>query len=186
MTGQLDDIADDPVAPAHLDLPDDPAEAISMLTEMVVEARDVAGSYLNDLQRLAAEFENYRKRAERDRGDMVASASRRVVEALLPVLDSLDAAAATAADSAASERMRDGLLTTRDLLLKVLASDEVAPLPVEVGDPFDPALHEAVAGGGDGHLVITTVMRRGYRMGDRLLRPAMVSVAAEPIDPSEA
>ena len=153
MTGRLDDVADgtvDPVAQPQLDLPDDPAEAITVLTEMVLEARDVADSYLNDLQRLAAEFENYRKRAERDRGDMVASASRRVVEALLPVLDSLDAAATMAPDSAASERMRDGLLTTREQLLKVLASDEVAPLSVAVGDPFDPSLHEAVTGGGDG------------------------------------
>jgi molecular chaperone GrpE len=161
-----------------IDLPDRPEEAIELLAAHVVEARSTADSYLDDLKRIAADFENYRKRADRDRADMVASASRRVATALLPVLDSLDAAAATM-DTAGEERLRAGLLSTREQLLDTLAAEGVAPIVIERGQPFDPNLHDAVRGGGDGHLVITAELRRGYTMHDRLLRPAMVEVAAE-------
>jgi molecular chaperone GrpE len=161
-----------------IDLPDRPEEAIELLAAHVVEARSTADSYLGDLKRIAADFENYRKRADRDRADMVASASRRVATALLPVLDSLDAAAATM-DTAGEERLRAGLLSTREQLLDTLAAEGVAPIVIERGQPFDPNLHDAVRGGGDGHLVITAELRRGYTMHDRLLRPAMVEVAAE-------
>jgi molecular chaperone GrpE len=161
-----------------IDLPDRPEEAMELLAAHVVEARSTADSYLGDLKRIAADFENYRKRADRDRADMVASASRRVATALLPVLDSLDAAAATM-DTAGEERLRAGLLSTREQLLDTLAAEGVAPIVIERGQPFDPNLHDAVRGGGDGHLVITAELRRGYTMHDRLLRPAMVEVAAE-------
>lgn len=161
-----------------IDLPDRPDEAIELLAAHVLEARSIAGSYLDDLKRIAADFENYRKRSDRDHADMVASASRRVASALLPVLDSLDAAAATV-ETAGEERLRSGLLGTREQLLDTLAAEGVRPIAIEPGHPFDPNLHEAVRGGGDGHLVITAVLRRGYTMHDRLLRPAMVEVAAE-------
>lgn len=162
-----------------LDLPEAPEEAAELLAAHVLEARHAAESHLDDLKRLAADFENYRKRADRDRADMIASASRRVAAALLPVLDSLDAAAATTAETPGEERLRSGLLSTREQLLDTLAAEGVRPIEVEPGQPFDPTLHEAVSGGGDGHLVVAEVMRRGYTMGERLLRPAMVEVATE-------
>jgi molecular chaperone GrpE len=162
-----------------VDLPDDPARALDVLAEHLVEARSEAASHLADLQRLAADYENYRKRSERDRDGMIASAARRVSEALLPVLDSLDAAAASHPETPGEERFRSGLTSTRDQLISVLASEGVHPIDVAEGDEFDPTIHEAVSGGGDGHLIVTSVMRRGYRVGDRLLRPAMVAVASE-------
>lgn len=172
-----------PLEALDIDLPDDPGKAMEVLARHLMEARVEAASHLNDLQRVAADYENFRKRAERDRESMVAGAARRVSEALLPVLDSLDAAAASRPETPGEERFRSGLTSTRDQLLSVLASEGVQPIEVAEGDGFDPAIHEAVSGGGDGHLVVTSVMRRGYRVGDRLLRPAMVGVAAE--DPSD-
>jgi molecular chaperone GrpE len=175
-----------------IDIPDEPDEAVELLAARALEARREAESHLDDLRRLAAEFENFRKRSDRDRGDMIASASRRVASALLPVLDSLDAAAAgTRVETPGEERLRAGLLRTREQLLDVLGAEGVAPIEVAPGAAFDPAVHEAVTGGGDGHLVVTAVLRRGYTINDRLLRPAMVEVAAEdlledaPVDDAE-
>jgi molecular chaperone GrpE len=161
-----------------IDLPDRADEAVELLAAYVLEARSTAESHLDDLKRLAADFENFRKRAERDRADMVASASRRVALALLPVLDSLDAAAATT-EEPGDDRLRAGLLSTREQLLDALGAEGVRPITVGHGEPFDPNLHDAVRGGGDGHLVVTAELRRGYTMNGRLLRPAMVEVAAE-------
>jgi molecular chaperone GrpE len=160
-------------------LPDDPGEALDVLAGHLIEARTEAASHLEDLKRVAADYENYRKRSERDREGMATSAARRVSEALLPVLDSLDAAAASHPETPGEERFRSGLTSTREQLISVLASEGVRPIDVSEGDEFDPAIHEAVSGGGDGHLLITAVMRRGYRVGDRLLRPAMVAVSSE-------
>lgn len=162
-----------------VDLPDHPEAAVEELAGMVISAENLATTTLDDLKRLAADFENFRKRAERDRSDMVAMAARDVALAILPVLDGLDAAAAAGAETPGEQRLLDGLLSTRDQLLAVLAAEGVTPVAIGPNEPFDPSVHEAVSGGGSGHLVVTAELRRGYRLGDRLLRAAMVQVAAE-------
>ena len=142
-------------------------------------ARRTAASHLDDLRRIAAEFDNYRKRATRERAEVVDRAAERVIQTLLPVLDSLDAALAHVADDA-DQGLVAGLRGTHQQLLDALGQEGLAPIPAE-GSPFDPEFHEAVSGGGDGHLVVTGVMRRGYTLHGRVIRPALVQVAAEEV-----
>ena len=164
-----------PAAPPFADLPDDPAEAVPVLEAALAESRLALDSRTEDLQRVAAEFENFRKRAARDREELVDRATQRLVEALLPVLDSLDGALAHEAETPGEDAMLNGMQGTRRQLLDVLAKEGLEIVP-GVGEPFDPAVHEAVMGGGDGHLVVTEEMRRGYALRGRVIRPAMVTV----------
>jgi len=131
------------------------------------------------LLRLTAEFDNYRKRTEREKREWSDAAAGEVVKDVLPAIDDLERALAAAGDDPALARFRSGVELTRKQLLDALKRRGVEPLDV-VGVPFDPAWHEAIAhepadGRPDGE--ITGEIRRGYRMGQRLLRPAMVKVA---------
>lgn len=160
-----------------LDLSSDPNEAIDQLVAALAGSRKEADSYLDDLRRVAADFDNYRKRAQREMGGLVDRASERVVSALLPVIDSLDAALAVETNSETEEKLKSGVRSTRDQLLDVLAKEGLEP--IETFDmPFDPSLHEAVtaSGEGNGELVITDEFRRGYRLKGRVLRASMVGV----------
>ena len=160
-----------------LDLPDEPDEAINQLVHALAAAREEAGSYLDDLRRVAADFDNYRKRSQREISGVVDRASERVVSALLPVLDSLDAALAVETSSETEENLKSGVRSTRDQLLDVLAKEGLEPIDT-FNVPFDPSLHEAVttSGEGDGELVVTDEFRRGYRLKDRVLRASLVGV----------
>src|SRR5262249_4767528 len=127
---------------------------------------------LRDLQRVTAEYANYRKRVERDRGVMAEQTVAMVIGALLPILDDLD-------------RARDhGDLTGQFGTIAEQLSAVLAKLGLtgfgEQGDAFDPTCHEAVAHQTSTEVTEPTcigIMRRGYLLGDRLLRPALVAVA---------
>jgi molecular chaperone GrpE len=129
----------------------------------------------HDLQRLQAEYANYRKRADRDRlaaGDVAVG---RVLSELLPVLDDIDRARAHGDLTGALKAVADHLDTT-------LTKLGLVPFG-EVGDRFDPAIHEAVMHAESEDVsepTCTSVMRVGYKHGDRLLRPAMVGVSEPP------
>ncbi len=166
-------------------LPDDPQEAIAVLQEALAAARADATRYLDDYRRMAAEFDNFRKRSQRDQAELVARASERVVMSLLPVLDSLDAAMAVEPDGEASEKLLEGMRGTRDQLLGVLAQEGLTPIE-SIGLPFDPAMHEAIQiDEGSGTMVVTAELRRGYQFQDRVLRAALVSVGYEEADQPE-
>jgi len=175
-----DDLQPDEVtagsAGAIPDLPDDPQEAVSMLTGALTDARADAAARTDDLQRVAAEFENFRKRSVRERDEIVRRSSQRLVEALLPVLDSFDSAFTHEPGTPGEKSMLEGMHGTHQQLLDVLAREGLE-IVATVGEPFDPNVHEAVMGGGSGHLVVTAEMRRGYTLGGRVIRPAMVGVA---------
>ena len=133
-----------------------------------------------DLQRLQAEFANYRKRVERDRVVVGELAAGRVIADLLPVLDDIDRARAHGDLSGAFKAVADQLDT-------VLAKHGLVAFG-EVGERFDPARHEAVMHEESPAVQVpttTTVMRRGYQHHDRLLRPAMVGVT-DPVAPDAA
>jgi molecular chaperone GrpE len=169
-----------PPTPATLglDLPGDRDEAIDVLVDAVATARAAADRYLDDLQRIAAEYENFRKRVKRDRDEVVARSSQRVIESLLPVLDSFDQAFAHEPQSPSEEKLLAGVRGTFHQLMDVLGREGLEMVP-GVGAPFDPNVHEAVSGGGDGHLVVAQELRRGYVLAGRVIRPALVAVAAE-------
>ena len=134
---------------------------------------------LNDrLLRLAAEFDNYRKRVERDRRDQADAAMAGALHDLLPILDNLERAlqAATGADSTA---YRQGVELIHRQMLELLRKRGVTTIEA-VGTDFDPEIHQAVAHESSPEHREGEVMeelRRGYKLGDRLLRPAMVKVA---------
>jgi molecular chaperone GrpE len=166
------------------DLPEDPEQAVEVLTGELAQARQSAESYLDDLRRVAADFENFRKRAARDRDEIIERASQRLVASLLSVLDSFDAALG-ADQEPGQERVVAGLRNIQQQLLTVLRAEGLEPIDA-AGSPFDPVLHEAVSGGGDGHLVVTAEARRGYTLNGRVLRPTLVEVAAEDVSGDEA
>lgn len=160
-----------------LELPSDPEEAQRLLLRELAEARRDADEYLDTVRRLAADFENFRKRVERDQAENVRRASQRAVELLLPVLDSFDAALAWDPRTEREGKLLEGLRSIHQQLLEALAKEGVEPIEA-AGKPFDPAVHEAVAGPseGDGELVVVEELRQGYTMRGRVLRPALVRV----------
>jgi molecular chaperone GrpE len=135
--------------------------------------------YLLALQRVQAEFENYRKRIQRLQDEQSARAATDLVTKLLHVLDTLDLAQAHQGDSGAGSEDAKALQAARSMLLETLAKEGLERVN-EAEVPFDPEVHDAVAKcEGDvegGEPVIDEVLRSGYRWRGRVLRPAMVRV----------
>lgn len=157
-----------------IDLPDDHEQAIALLLSKLEESRNEATSYLDDLKRVAADFDNYRKRTSREQGALVDRAAERVVSELMPVLDSFDAAVATEPVTDSERQLFAGMLGTREQLLKALEAEGLEVIP-SIGEPFDPEVHEpAGAPAGNGRLTVATELRRGYMLRGRLLRAALV------------
>lgn len=168
----------DRVTRLGLDLPESSDEAVDHLLDRLEETRDEATAYLDDLRRVAADFDNYRKRTVREQSTILDRAAERVVGGLLPVLDSLDAAVTVEATTDNERQLLKGVINTRELLLATLAKEGLEVIDA-VGEPFDPELHEAIGPvAGDGAPVVGAELRRGYRLGGRTLRAALVSLEA--------
>ena len=147
------------------------------------EEADKAAELLGDLQRVQADFANYRKRALRDQQAAADRAKAGVVTQFLGVLDDLDQARKH------GDLESGPMKAVADKLLNVLSGLGLTSFGAE-GEDFDPALHEAVQHEGDGGLdskpVIGTVMRRGYQLGEQVLRHAMVGVVDTVVDAAVA
>jgi molecular chaperone GrpE len=171
-----------------------PTEEESDLVDVEDECTRVTAErdeYLDALRRLQAEFENFRKRTLRQQTDLLSRASEAVVERLFPVLDALDLALAHVGDDeATAAHLRGALGQINSLLRETLAQEGLER--IDAADvPFDPTIHDAVAHiprdepddvdagaelpADDGPQVVE-VMRTGYRLKGRVLRPAMVKV----------
>ncbi|HLV58056.1 MAG TPA: nucleotide exchange factor GrpE [Natronosporangium sp.] len=158
--------AAEPAAPAAAE------ETVSALAAELEALRAEVEERTRDLQRVGAEYANYRKRVERDRERAGELAVAGVLSALLPVLDDFERARE-------HEELPEGVLAIADHLTTTLAKFGLSAFG-EKGDPFDPNRHEAVAHQKSADVTEPTcveILRRGYLMGDRLLRPAMVAVA---------
>jgi len=139
--------------------------------------------YLAALQRSQADFANYRKRVLRQQEEQASRAALDLVAKLLPVLDTLDLAVAhLGSPNGESSAENLALRQARSQLLETMAKEGLERID-QVGVPFDPLVHDAVAHApgegeaeGDGKLVIDEVMRSGYRWRGHTLRPAMVRV----------
>lgn len=130
------------------------------------------------LLRTTAEFDNFRKRTERERREFAEWAAAELLGDVLSVVDDFERALAAAAPPEA-QKFREGVELIHRQLMEVVKKRGVQPLTV-VGEDFDPTLHQAVAydetpGARDGEVVAE--LRRGYRLGEKLLRPALVRVA---------
>jgi len=150
-------------------------DGFAMLAEELETTRLERDQYLDGLRRLKAEFENSRKRQERERARVLSMASERLVQELLPVLDNLDRALEAGGD------IREGVQATREQLAAVLAEEGLLPVASD-GQPFDPNVHDAVMGQiseehEEGTIIQT--FQRGYLLNGKPIRPAKVVVAKQ-------
>ncbi len=139
------------------------------------ETRRERDEYLDTLRRLKAEFENSRKRQERERARLLEMASERLVVELLPVLDNLDRALEAEGD------LREGVRVTRDQLAAALGREGLLPVASD-GQPFDPNVHEAVMGQPSEEHEEGTILQtfeRGYLLNGKPIRTAKVVVAKQ-------
>jgi molecular chaperone GrpE len=143
----------------------------------LAEAEAKRDEYLDLLQRTKADFENYRKRAARDQERLVAHAHERLVRELLPVLDDLERTL-EAAERHEEAALVDGVRLVERSLRKALEKEGLTEIETE--GRFDPHVHEAVLAQpvDDAEQgAVLEVMQRGYRLGDKVVRPARVIVA---------
>jgi molecular chaperone GrpE len=148
------------------------------LEEQVAALEVERDEHLNDLKRVAAEFENYRKRVLRDQESLVARAHERLVKELLPVLDDLERALA-AAEEHEEAKLEEGVRLVHRELAAALEREGLAE--IETNGVFDPHVHEALLSqpsSDQAEGTVLEVVQKGYRLGDRVLRPARVVVAA--------
>jgi molecular chaperone GrpE len=143
------------------------------------KARAEAESYLDDLRRLQADFDNYRKRTMREQTARAASASQALVARLLPVLDNFELAVSSAERSRDFDRMLKGVEMVFGELREVLEGEGLVKIEAE-GKPFDPERHEAVVAVEQEDTepgMVVDIVRAGYELRGKVLRPAMVKVA---------
>ena len=162
-----------PLEPATLS-----PEQLDELKERAAKADD----YYDRLLRTTADFDNYKKRATREKQDAVKFANENVLQKLVPVLDTFDMAMTAAQNQGAVDSLKTGIAMVHQQL-KTALSDAGLEEVDATGKPFDPNLHEAVSqqettAVPEGHVV--QQMRKGYKLRDRLLRPASVVVAKAP------
>ncbi len=152
-----------------------PEEELAALTAKLDGVRQERDRYLDSLMRLKAEFDNSRKRQQREKERILLSASEKLVTELLPVLDNLDRALEVDGD------VRDGVRATRDQFVDVLGREGLLPVDSD-GKAFDPNVHEAVMGQpSDEHEegTILQTFQRGYVLNGRPIRAAKVVVAKQ-------
>ena len=141
--------------------------------EAVTRERD---EYLEALQRLKAEFDNYRKRVARDQPELAARAHERLVRELLPVLDDLERAL-EAADKHEEAQLEEGVALVQRSFAEVLAREGLVEVPTE--GAFDPHSQEALLAqpSPEEEGTVIQVLQKGYKLGDLVLRPARVIVS---------
>jgi len=173
--GPAEDSAANQAAPESLPAGD--SSAAEQIQKLAAEKQDLQ----NTLVRRQADFENYRKRVERERQQERHRGVELLIEQILPVLDAFDRALA-GQDSTASAEYRKGFELIRTQLWNALAKQGLQPIDA-VGKPFDPHLHHAIENVPTAEQPEGTVvgeMQKGYMFHDRVLRPAMVRVASAP------
>src|ERR1041385_4230323 len=156
----------------EVELEQSPDARIAQLEKELSEAKD---QYL----RAMADFQNYRRRSDEQRGESAQFANREPILGLLPVLDDFDGAMAAAEESQSFEKLMGGVALTQRKLQDFLAKHGVEPIEA-TGAEFDPNYHEAIGRVEDSEHPENTVvedLRKGYKMHNRVLRPSMVKVA---------
>jgi molecular chaperone GrpE len=133
-------------------------------------------NYLDQLQRSLAEFANYRRRVDQERNQAREFATRDLLRQLVPILDDLQRALGSAPEVDRETAWVQGVQLIERKIASLLEREGVTPIDA-VGQPFDPALHEAVASDpGSGGQTVVEVYQTGYRHRNNLLRPAMVRI----------
>jgi molecular chaperone GrpE len=160
---QLDEVAED--------------EEERVQEDPLAAAEAKAQQHLDDLKRLAADFDNYRKRVAREQEALSTRAAERLVKELLPIVDDLERAL-EAAEEHEEAKLEEGVRLVQRQLASVLEREGLAE--IETTGRFDPHVHEALLSqpseAEEGSVI--EVLQKGYRLGERVLRPARVIVAA--------
>ena len=151
-------------------------QQVSTLEERAALLEKERDERLDDLKRVAAEFDNYRKRVARDQHNLAARAHERLVKELLPVLDDLERALEAAAEHQEA-KLEDGVRLVHRELQEALSKEGLEE--IETNGHFDPHVHEALLSqpSDRDEGAILEVLQKGYRLGDRVLRPARVVVS---------
>ena len=162
---------------------DEPVEQQHEVDELEQTTRE-RDEYLDALQRLKAEFENYKKRVSRDQAEFVTLASERLVKQLLPVLDDLERALEAAADHEEA-KLEEGVRLVHRSLADALAREGL--VEVETDGAFDPHTQEALLAqpSETDEGAVIQVLQKGYKLGDRVLRPARVVVSSGSVSSQE-
>ena len=158
---------------------------LAALREELAQAQSQAAEYLDGWQRARAEFANYKRRVEAERDELRRVGNEVLLLKLLPVVDDFDRAFRTIPQELANVPWVNGINMIFRKLQAILESENVTPIEA-TGQPFNPLLHEAVmqeetVEHPDEHVI--EEIQRGYRLGERVLRPAMVKVASNPNHP---
>ncbi len=149
----------------------------SSIEKLLDEEKKRSQEYLANLRYLQADFENYRKRNEREAGEVEESTARKLIIKLLSVVDELELAITHADASADSGAYLDGIRMVYKNLMSILESEGLRAIE-PIGKPFDPEIHEAVEkveGNGEADIVVQEV-RKGFTFRDKVIRPSMVKV----------
>ena len=173
------DDADDPKTDAPAD---DAATRLHELEAQVAAAREEARQNHDRWLRERADLENVKKRSARERAETIRFANEQILKDMLPIVDNLERAVEHARSGGNGQPLAEGVALVLKSLLDVLERHGVTRVEAK-GVPFDPAHHEAMAHvASDEHEpnVVVEEHQRGYRLNDRLLRPALVSVAKPP------
>ena len=168
--------------PAKEQLDEAAEEEERVQDDPLAAAEAKAQQHLDDLKRLAADFDNYRKRVAREQEALSTRAAERLVKELLPIVDDLERAL-EAAEEHEEAKLEEGVRLVQRQLASVLEREGLAE--IETNGKFDPHVHEALLSQpseAEEGLVIE-VLQKGYRLGDRVLRPARVIVAAPAAQP---
>ena len=172
--GQSSGTAPEASAEGPSAVPDDLEEKLQAAERQAQENHD-------RFLRVAAELDNFRKRKEREIGDLRKYANQTLLKELLAVVDNLERALAASRETSEPEGLRDGVEMTLKELLKIFEKFGVQPIEA-LQQPFDPNLHEAVMQESSDAVPANTVVKelqKGYLLRDRLLRPSMVVVSKE-------
>jgi molecular chaperone GrpE len=157
----------------------DGMEGVAELEQKLAQAEAQASEYLDNWRRSVAELSNARKRMQREQEEFIRNAAARVLEKLLPVLDDMDRAFENVPAEYDDSEWVNGFRLIQRKLQGVLESEGVSVIPA-TGEQFNPKLHyavthEAVEGMHEGQIIAEVA--RGYKLGDKVLRPSMVRVA---------
>lgn len=145
--------------------------------DRLAAAEAQAQEHLDDLRRLAADFENYKKRTAREQASLFARAAERLVKELLPIVDDLERAL-EAAEEHEEAKLEEGVRLVHRQLASVLEREGLAE--IDTDGKFDPHVHEALLSQPSEQQEgsVLEVLQKGYTLGDRVLRPARVVIAA--------
>jgi molecular chaperone GrpE len=155
---------------------------VETMRQRLAEAEKKAEEYLDQWRRAAADLSNYRKRVEKEQADVFRYANAALITRVLPILDDFQRAFQTIPGNLRGLTWIEGIALIGRKLQAILEQEGLTPIEAE-GKPFDPLLHEAItyeegAGYEDGQVI--GEVQKGYKLGDRVLRPALVRVAKAP------